>query len=355
MKILIIGLGSIGQRHARNLRQLLGNDLELIAYRTRRLRHVITPGLGVDASRDVEREYRIDVYSDLQEALQERPDGAFVCNPSNLHVQTAIACLRAGCDLFLEKPAATTLEGASELLAVADGEGRGQIVMVGYQARFHPCFRKLAELVASGILGNLLAVRAVNGEYMPDWHPYEDYREAYSAKEESGGGILLAQSHEADYLYALFGIPRSVFALGGHWSELEISCEDTASVLMEAQTTEGRTLPIHLHQDFLQRPQTRQCEVIGDRGKAVMDLVAANVTLYERNSPAPRVYQYPGFERNQLFLDQTQHFLDCLRTRQRPVVDLRDGLNSVRIALAAKLSIARGERVSLAELGASDG
>ena len=351
MKILMVGLGSIGQRHVRNLRQLLGDELELLAYRVRGLGHVITPGMGADATRDVASEYNIRVFANLDEALRQRPDAAFICNPNSMHLATAIACLRADCDLFIEKPLAASLDGIGELLSLAAGRFRDRIVMVGYQLRFHPCLGKLSEILASGRLGNLLAVRCVTGEYLPDWHPYEDYREAYVATPEMGGGVMLAQIHEADYLYSLFGVPKSVFALGGHWSELEISADDTASILMEAATGSGRTLPIHLHQDCLQAPPTKQCEVIGDRGKAVMDLVANTVTVYQRGAPAPTVLQFPGFERNQLFLDQTSHFLDCMRTRQRPVVDLRDGLQSLRIVVAAKRSIATGERVLLSQIG----
>jgi predicted dehydrogenase len=351
MKILMIGLGSIGQRHVRNLRQLLGADLELIAHRVRRISHVITPGMGVDALRDVEFEYDIRVYMDLDEALGQRPAAVFICNPNSMHVATAIACLKANCDLFIEKPVATSLDGVHELLSLAEGEFKDRIIMVGYQLRFHPCLKKLSEVIASGALGTLLAVRCVTGEYMPNWHPYEDYREAYAAKSEMGGGVILSQIHETDYLYSLFGLPKSVFALGGHWSELEISSEDTASILMEGTTSAGRTLPIHLHQDFLQSPQMKQCEVIGDRGKAVMDLVAVTVSVYGRDNPTPAVHEFPGFERNHLFLDQTSHFLDCIRNRHRPIVDLRDGLESVRIALAAKQSIATGKRVLLSQIG----
>ncbi len=353
MKILVIGLGSIGQRHVRNLRQLLGDELELLAYRVRRLGHVITPGMGADSTRNVEAEYTMRVYTDLREALAQQPDAAFICNPNSMHVATATVCLESGCDLFIEKPVATSLDGVPELLRLAEEARRDRVIMVGYQLRFHPCLRKLAEVLGSGELGTLLAVRCVTGEYMPNWHPYEDYREAYAAKASMGGGVVLSQIHETDYLYSLFGLPRSVYALGGHWSELEIAAEDTASILMDASLRGApggrRSLPVHLHMDFLQSPQTKQCEVIGDRGRAVMDLVATTVSVWTRDNPAPQIHAFPGFERNQLFLDQTRHFLACVRDRTRPVVGLRDGLESVRIALAAKQSIATGAPVWLTQ------
>jgi predicted dehydrogenase len=344
MKILMVGLGGIGQRHTRNLRALLGESAEIIAYRVRRQTHVVTPTMGADITRNVEDVYSIRSYSTLQEALTEKPDIAFICNPSNLHVPIALDCIRAGCDVFIEKPLSNSLDGTGELVRVADE--RKCVVMVGYQLRFHPCLRKLAEIVHSGTLGNLLSVRATIGEYLPNWHPYEDYRQMYAARADLGGGVVLSQIHEFDYLYSLFGLPRVLYALGGKWSDLEIDVEDTASILMEF-AIEGRQLPVHLHQDYLQSPPSRQCEVIGDRGRIVMDLHALTVTVYARGQATPEVHSFAGFDRNQLFLDQTKHFLDCVKTRQSPVVDLKGGLQSLRMALAAKQSLLTRQPVEL--------
>jgi predicted dehydrogenase len=347
MKILMIGLGGIGQRHTRNLRALLGERAEFIAYRVRRQTHVVTPTMGADSSRNVEDEYGIRVSPSLDATLAEKPDIAFVCNPSNLHVRAALACIQAGCDVFIEKPLSDSLAGTTELVRAV--EERKRIAMMGYQLRFHPCLRKLTEIVNSGVLGNLLGIRATIGEYLPGWHPYEDYRQMYAARADLGGGVVLSQIHEFDFLYSLFGLPKRVYAIGGHWSELEIDVEDTASILMEC-SIDGRPLPIQLHQDYLQSPPSRQCEVIGERGRAVMDLHALTVTVYTRANATPTVHSFAGFERNQLFVDQTSHFLECVKTRSRPVVDLKDGLQSLRMALAVKRSIATHQPVELASI-----
>jgi predicted dehydrogenase len=337
-------LGGIGQRHARNLRSILGDRLELLAYRVRGLSHVVTAKLEADATRNVEAAHGIRAIPDLDAALAERPEIAFICNPSSMHVATAAACLNAGCDVFIEKPLSDSLEGVDALIRAADE--RHRIAMVGYQLRFHPCLRKLASVIESGVLGHILSVRAVVGEYLPNWHPYEDYRQGYAARTNLGGGVILTQIHEFDYLCSLFGLPRKVYAIGGHWSDLEIDAEDTASVLMEA-SMEGRPLPIHLHQDYLQSPSSRSCEVIGDRGKAVMDLGSLTVAVQDARSSTPAVDTFPEFERNQLFLDELRHFLTCLEKRTSPVVDLRDGAQSLRMALAAKQSILTGMPTAL--------
>lgn len=347
MRILLIGLGGIGQRHSRNLRQLLGTDLDIIAYRTRGLSGVITPELSLDPSRKVELEYSIRSYGTLESALGQSPDIAFVCNPSSLHVEVALKCAGAGCDLFIEKPLSNSLHNIDRLIdSVSANRG---VAMVGYQLRFHPCIERLRAILNAGAIGRLLAVHAVIGEFLPYWHRYEDYRTMYAARADLGGGVILSQIHELDYLYSLFGEPKRVFAIGGHWSSLDIDVEDTASIMLECMT-EGRPLPVHVQLDYLQYPPSRRCEVIGDNGKVSIDLIANETILYAGRGTDCERFTVDHFERNQLFLDELKHFLKCVDTRQTPVVTLRDAAVSLRTALAAKESIATGQLVQVESL-----
>jgi predicted dehydrogenase len=344
LTVLVVGLGAIGQRHVRNLRALLGAEVDILAYRVRRLAPVVTPSLETVPGSSVEAEYNIRVFERLEDALAERPAMAFICNPTSLHVPVALACVRAGCDLFIEKPVSNGLECVPEL--IDEVARRGRIAMVGYQLRFHPCVRALQDFVGGRSFGPLLSVRAVVGEYLPGWHPYEDYRALYAARADLGGGVILSQIHELDYLYALFGLPRRLFAVGGHLSHLEIDVEDVASTLMEFHV-DGRVLPVHLHQDYLQRPASRSCEVLGSHGKVTMDLPSASLTLIGGDGDAGETRNWKTWNRNDAYQDELRHFLDCVQTRRQPLVDLADGVASLRMALAARESIATGRVVEL--------
>ena len=344
MKALVVGLGGIGQRHVRNLRALLGDSLQILAYRVRCLSYVITPTLELDAQRNLESEYGIQAFDKLESALAEEPQIALICNPSSLHVPTALACVKAGCDLFLEKPVSSSMDGVTELMEAAEKNRR--VVMIGYQLRFHPCLQSLQEIVRSGVLGHLLAVRAVVGEYLPAWHRYEDYRQMYASRADLGGGVILSQIHEFDYLYSMFGLPRRIFSVGGHWSRLGVDVEDSASTLMEC-CFDRRSLPVHLQQDYLQRPSSRACEVIGDEGKVLMDLAGLSLSRYDREGKLADFREWRNFERNQLFVDEMKHFLDCVETRRDPLVGLAEGVESLRMALAAKESIVQGGLIEL--------
>jgi predicted dehydrogenase len=344
MKLLVAGLGGIGQRHVRNLRALLGPAAELTAFRVRRESTTLTNTLSVEAGANVEEKYGLKVFDNLDAALDERPDAVLVCNPSSLHLPVAMQVAQAGCALFIEKPLAHVTEGINQLIDLVE---RAHLVgLVGYQMRFHPCLQRLHALLEKQAVGRIVAVRIVVGEYLPGWHTYEDYRQMYASRADLGGGVVLSQIHELDYVYWLFGMPTRVFALGGHLTSLEIDVEDTASTLLEC-VVGGRAIPIHVHQDYIQRPPSRTCEVIGEDGKILVDLREQTVTVLASDGRITEATAFPELERNQLFLDEMTHFLACLEGSERPLVSIRDGACSLRIALAIKESLESGCMVDM--------
>ena len=188
MKILITGLGGIGQRHLRNLRTLRGNDLEIIAYDPRPNPPVLTDQLKIEAGTRLEQKYNLAMYTDIEQAMAQKPHAAFICNPTSQHIQAALKAARAGCALFIEKPLSHNLEGVDELIRLV--ETGALPAVVGYQMRFHPCLQRLHALVQEKKVGRILSVRAVVGEYLPGWHTYEDYRQGYAARQDLGGGEI---------------------------------------------------------------------------------------------------------------------------------------------------------------------
>jgi predicted dehydrogenase len=344
MKILISGLGGIGQRHLRNLRTLLGVEAEISGVDLRRNIPVLTDQLQVEAGTTLEEKYDLHIYPDLESALAWMPDVVFVCNPTSLHVPTALRAAQAGCHLFIEKPLSNNLEQVEELIGLV--ESRGLTAVVGYQMRFQPCLQCLYALVQEKKVGRILSVRAEIGEYLPGWHSYEDYRQMYASRQDLGGGVILSQIHEMDYLYWLFGLPRRVYALGGHLSSLEVDVEDTAEILMDYEM-DGRSVPVSLHEDYLQRPPRRICEVIGDQGKILVNLAALSVEVFDGEGRQVESVSHAGFQRNQMFLDELNHFLSSLQGKPKPLVSVREAAHSLCMALAAKESLVTGKVVDL--------
>jgi predicted dehydrogenase len=218
--------------------------------------------------------------------------------------------------------------------------------MVGYQMRYHPCLQRVKAVLDSGEIGQVLSVYAEVGAYMPNWHTYEDYRTSYAARADLGGGVVLSQIHEIDYLGWLFGVPARVFALGGHLSSLEVDVEDVASALLECRVN-GRLVPVQLHQDYIQRPPARTLRVVGDNGKIIVDIEKLTVTTFDETGSASSHQHYADFKRNQLFIDELSEFFQCARRREPTSIPLADGASSLATALAIKHSIAAGHPVSV--------
>jgi predicted dehydrogenase len=331
VKILFAGLGSIGQRHLRNIRSLLGDDLELTAYRVRRSSPVINLDLTIEPSLDVDGFYGVRVFDDLDAALADGPDAVFVTNPTVFHLQVALAAARAGCHIFVEKPLSHCREGVDELAAIVDS--KQLVCLVGYQLRFHPAFHRLRDLLVADALGALISVRMDVGEYLPGMHAFEDYRQLNYGRRDQGGGVALMQIHDLDMAYALFGLPRRVYALGGKLSSLEIDTEDTVAMLLDCEPA-----PIQVSQDFVRRVPVRRYELIGEHGTAVWDHLRGTLELN-----GERLVEQA--DRNRLFISLAQHFLRCVAGEDTPAVGVRDADASLRIALAAKRSMETGRSV----------
>ena len=322
----------------------MGDGVEILAYRQRGLARVLEPDMTVRPGAELETTYGIRSFDELDAALADRPDVVFVTNPNTAHIPVALAAARAGCHLFIEKPLSHSLEGVDELIEIV--EARRLVAFVAYQFRFHPGLRAVKNLIDAGRLGWLAAAHIVNGEYLPDWHPYEDYRQTHPARRDLGGGALRIQTHELDYALWLLGMPARVYAVGGHLSRLEIDVEDSVSVLLTCEH-DGRPVPVHVHLDYLQRPPQRVCEIVGDAGKVRFDYYVKRVEFRDTTTGQASVECFDTFERSQMFREELEHFFACVRGQERPLVDLREGVRSLRVALAAETSLCTGAAVDL--------
>jgi predicted dehydrogenase len=336
MRALIAGLGAIGQRHARNLRALRP-DVELIAYRQRRLRHVVTPALTRDDAQDVEGALGVTAFDDLDAALATKPDVTLICTPTSQHLPIALAAAAAGSHLFIEKPVSNTIDGIGRLRRLVSEQKL--VALVGCQWRFHPLVERLQAMLAARAFGALQKATITYAEYLPDWHPYEDYRTSYAARADLGGGVVLTHIHDYDLAWHLFGAVTGVLATGGHLSDLEIDVEDTAHATLD--TVSG---PVVVSQTFASRHVTRRIDVTGSAGACTLDLQGC--TLHATGQVAEEV-ALPEYQRNAMFVAELAHFLACVETGSAPRIPLDDGIAVLQVALAVKASLARGTFVSL--------
>jgi predicted dehydrogenase len=328
-KFLIAGLGSIGRRHLRNLRGLGENDLVLLRSHRSTLPEEELAGYPAE--------------TDLATALRVHgPAAVIVANPTALHLDIAIPAAQAGCAILLEKPVSHSLARIDTLQQVASRSGSN--VLVGFQLRFHPCLARARALIQAGRLGRLLSSRVHFGEYLPAWHPWEDYRQGYAARSDLGGGVLLTQCHSLDYLPWLMGSPDSVWGFLGKLGDLDIDVEDTAEIGLRFQNGSFGSL----HLDFSQQPPSHRIEVSGTQGSLVCDLLKGTLSHYDAVRMETETYSTPeGWERNTMFLEEMAHFLSVVREEAPPACTLEDGVRVMRLIAAVQASNSSGRLISL--------
>ena len=329
LRFLVIGCGSIGKRHIGNLIAL--NAEEILAFDIR-----------ADRRSEVERQFGIEALDDLEDAWKRRPDVALITVPTSLHVPLALQAAERGCHLFIEKPLSDCLEGVDQLLEVV--REQNLVTLVGCNMRFHPGLMMVKKLIDEGTVGCVVAARVEVGQYLPDWHPWEDYRQGYSARRELGGGVILDAIHEIDYIRWMLGEVKAVTCSAGKLSHLDIETEDTAAILL--RFTDGAIGEVHM--DYVQRAYSRTCHVIGDEGTIRWDDALGEVCSYSAGTREWQVFTNPsGWEVNQMYLDEMRHFLRCLAGEEEPALDVFGAARVLEVALAAKASAKTGQLIRL--------
>lgn len=321
MEFLVIGCGSIGQRHLRNLR-CLGIE-NLVAFDTLpERREQVRKSLGVST------------FGSLSDALKSGPDVAMVTTSTSSHIEVALEAAERGCHLFIEKPLSHTLDGVDLLLSVV--QEKGLMTLAGCNMRFHPGLATIKKLLDDDAVGKVVAVRVQSGQWLPDWHPWEDYRTGYSARQDLGGGIILDGVHELDYISWLMGSEvQQVSCFAGKLSRLEIDTEDTAAILL--RYSDGSIGEVHL--DYVQRAYSRSCHIIGEEGTIRWDEAEGRVCHYSASTKSWHTYPDPsGWETNEMYLEEMRHFLRCLAGEETPALDLVGARRVLDVALAAKKS-----------------
>lgn len=331
LSFVIAGLGSMGRRHLTNLMHLGVDNITLFR-----------SGKSTLPNSEF---LHVPVEYDLTKLLSNCPDAVIISNPTALHMEVALQAANAGSHILLEKPISHNLAGVRELeLMVRE---KGLKVLVGFQFRFHPALKQIKSWVDEGILGKVLHVEVHWGEFLPSWHPWEDYKKGYSARRDLGGGVLLTLCHPFDYLKWLFGDMHSVFAMTDHVSDLEIDTEDMA--LVSLRFVSGLLGTVHL--DYVRRPPKHHLTILCEEGVISWDNDESCALMQDGEThKIKRICPPESFERNALFTDEISHFIDCIRNGQNPICGLGEGIHALKVVLAAKKSATEKHEVEIASI-----
>jgi len=267
LKILFFGLGSIGKKHARIIKD--NYHYELYSYRTHK---------GQEKS-----DLKIKEFKNLNDAFSINPDIAFITNPTYLHVQTALECVKRNINLFIEKPVSHSLEKTNELYN--EIRVRKLFTYVAYNMRFNPVLMNLKNIILRE--EKPIYFRVTCSSYLPNWRPKQDYKKSYSANDNLGGGVILDLSHEFDYISWIIGEIKKIAGTCGKISNLNIFSED----FIEAQITCNSNIKGNLHLDCFSKKQERKIQIYFNDRYIEGDLIN-NKIMITTNKEKQKVLTY---------------------------------------------------------------
>ncbi len=318
-KFLIVGCGSIGKRHLRNLASLGARDFVLLDPDRARLK-AAAEGL----SRPV-------LATTMDEALRAGPTAALICSPTSLHMEQALRAAREGLHLFIEKPLSHDMRGTEALNELVKKKGLTAMMAMCY--RFHPVLLAVKERLESGVIGRVYHVNYFGGHYLPYWHRKEDYRAGYAARAGLGGGVLLTSIHGLDTLRWLFGEVDEVKAFMDRVSTLDMDVEDLAMAVMRLSSGAY----VSWQTDFLQRAGQHRLVVVGERGTLRFDIVKGEEEL---SGPSGKVWKRRSipFEVNSMYVAELEHFLEAVESGTGAEPGLDEGIATLGLAMRVRES-----------------
>ncbi|MFI5113766.1 MAG: Gfo/Idh/MocA family protein [Terriglobales bacterium] len=329
MQGLVVGGGSIGKRHLQNLKLLGIDSLALVETDPERRAAVAS-------------ELKIRSFADLTAGLNWPPDFVVVATPTHLHAEQTLTIVEKGLPVFVEKPLS---HNAARLQQISDLVERSRLIsLVGCNMRFHPGPAQVKDLLEQNRIGHILFARLQAGSYLPSWRPSQDYRANYAAREETGGGCILDCIHEIDLANWYLGEVQNVFCVCGKLSSLEIATEDVAALVCRHES--GALSEIHL--DYVQRTYERDCQIVGEQGSIFWEFKNRQVSWFDAAGGQWTTFsQPPGWELNQMYVDEMKHFLECIRDKRQTVLPIPDAISVMQIAFAAKASAREGRLVTI--------
>jgi len=315
MKFLVIGCGSIGQRHIKNLLSLGIQEIEIF-------------DVNSTLTKKVGRKFGVKELSSLQ---FNKPDCTLICTSPSTHIKLANKALEANSHVFIEKPLSNSLAGIKPLSRLA--KKKSLHVFVGYVFRFDKGLIRIKKILLKGKIGTILSFDAYEGWYLQKWRPWQDYTKSYTTSKKLGGGIILDGSHELNYLLWLGGKINQVFSYYTKIPKLNANTEGLAEILLSFKSKAiGR-----IHLDFVNPKYNRHCEIIGNRGSIKWLFENQTIEIMKSNQTKPRRIKY-GNDFNEMYVDEMKYVIRCIKGRKNVLIHLVHAIKTLEISLAIKKS-----------------
>ena len=315
MRFLILGCGSIGERHIMNLLSV-SRDSRIDVYDSQ-----------PERVKTIGEKYSVNTVS-YKTLDSTRYDCVFVCTPPVSHIDLAIRALNSGSNVFIEKPLSHSLDRTDVLRNLT--ESKKLLAFVAYNLRFNKGICRIKEMIDSMKYGKIVHVSAYSGQYLPDWRPGQDYKKNYTARKELGGGIILDGSHEVNYLTWLFGNPIDIQAQFALTDIIAANTEAIADVLLRFD----KDILGYIHLDFVRREYRRTLEILTQNGVIQWSLSDATIKIFDALSGSWRTIKIEETV-NDMYKEELKHIIRCIEAKNRSdIINLENGISTLMLSKA---------------------
>ena len=256
-KILIIGLGSAGNQHLRNLLNL-DSTFNIGILRKNKNKPNIS---------------RVKFFYQITDAQKFKPDAIIISSPASTHLHYLKKFHNLCNNFLIEKPLSNEFNEYKFLYNSKKLVKKN--ILIGYQLKFHPLLIFLKKILLSKKYGKINHVNINTGQYLPHWRKIH-YTKSVSSKKELGGGALMELSHEIDYALWIFGVPEKIYSNFKKVSDLKINAEDIVDIIMDY-----KKYNLNVHLDFINRISKREIIILTSRGSIMANLISGTISFYD--------------------------------------------------------------------------
>ena len=326
MKALIIGFGSIGQRHYQNLKKIYKEKILINVFREKGKKIIIKDNKIVK-NKKFSKFYKGKIFKDLIAALTPKPNMVLICNPSKFHEKYIRLCIKKNINFFVEKPALVSSKNIKFFSNKI--KNKKLVTMVGFQQRFNPIIKDIKNIISKHTLGPVINANFQWHTYLPDHHKYENYKNSYAAKNELGGGVTYSLIHEIDLMQLFLGMPKSVIAIKNSIKKISINAEENIQAFFKFKNKDNN-FSCSLSLSFSEKGNSRHFKIIFKKGSIICDLENNNYIVYKKNKiiKKKKIKQ----KRNELFLEEIRSYVESVKKSRESDIPFLSGSKSVLIA-----------------------
>lgn len=307
MKFLVIGLGSMGKRRVRNLLSL-GNTKENVA------------GFDPRADRTDETTKYIDtLYNDFEKAIQEfQPEAFIISTPPNLHMHYANYAEQHGISCFIE---ASVVDAEKILELYEKTKNTDTLMAPSCTMRYYEGPKKIKELINAGTIGKLLNYNYHTGQYLPDWHPWENIKDFYVSNPDTGGCREIVP-FELTWLNDIFGESKPLACVRRKLTDMPADIEDIYHCLFEYPNNVLGNLTV----EVISRPKaTREFRVLGSKGEIIFSGDTNSLKYINTDMDEWKVISFDTGTVEKQYINPEEPYINEIRAFIQGIVDVKNG------------------------------